>query len=142
MIRVVLDTNVLASGALVSDSPVTRVIDAWLCDARFVVLVSEEMLDELDRAFRKPYFTRRLGPALREAYLALIRSAAFVIDVHTRVRGVATHPEDDAILATAVDGEANYLVTGDRALLALGSYRDVRIIRARELVELIADGAV
>ncbi len=41
------------------------------------------------------------------------------------------------MLATAVDGEASYLVTGDHALLALAEFRGVRIVTARELLTLL-----
>ena len=51
------------------------------------------------------------------------------------VSGVASHPEDDLVLATAISGAAEYLVTGDRQLLALGTFRDIRIVTARQFLD-------
>jgi len=54
------------------------------------------------------------------------------------VTGVATHPEDDLILATAVAGEASYLVTGDRKLRAVGAFQGVTILSPREFLARLA----
>jgi predicted nucleic acid-binding protein len=53
------------------------------------------------------------------------------------VLGVATHPEDDLILATAVSAQADYLVTGDRHLLALGMFHGVQIVSPREFLTIL-----
>ena len=53
------------------------------------------------------------------------------------VKGVATHPEDDLILATAVSGSADHLVTGDRQLLRLRAYESVDIVSPREFLEML-----
>ena len=56
------------------------------------------------------------------------------------VRGAATTPADDLILATAVAGGASHLVTGDRQLLNLGEYRGVRIVGPRAFVDWLVAG--
>ena len=48
--------------------------------------------------------------------------------VTARVSGIATHPEDDVILATAESAQAHYLVTGERKLQRLGAYKEVKIL--------------
>lgn len=53
------------------------------------------------------------------------------------VRGVATDLEDDLVIATAVAGAAEYLVTGDNGLLAVESFQDVSIVSPREFLELL-----
>ena len=55
----------------------------------------------------------------------------------TDIGRVAADPAGDHVLATAVEGEASYLVTGDHALLALTEFRGVRIVTARELLTLL-----
>lgn len=54
------------------------------------------------------------------------------------VAGVATHPEDDLVLATAISGSADYLVTGDRQLRQLGSFQGVVIVSPRTFLDLLA----
>ena len=57
--------------------------------------------------------------------------------ITTSVSGVATHPEDDLVLATAISGKADYLVTGDRQLLKLQEFEDVSIVSAAEFLLIL-----
>lgn len=90
------------------------------------------------RTFDEPYFAARLTPQQRANNLALVRDEATVTPVIVEVRGVATHPEDDVVLATAVSNKADYLVTGDTKLLRLGTYKGVRIVSPREFLGNLA----
>lgn len=53
---------------------------------------------------------------------------------------VAADPDDDVILACALEGGAGYLVTGDGHLLGLKRYRDIRIVTARQFWQLLEEG--
>lgn len=110
--------------------------DAWLVERRFTVLSSEQVLDEVERALARPFFARRVAPADRADYIALLRSEVLLVRPGTSVHGVATHPEDDLVLAAALDGGARYLVTGDQGLRDLGRFREVEIVSPREFAEL------
>ena len=134
--RVVLDTNVLASGVLSRASVPGQLLLAWT-SGMFALVVSEPILVELERTFTKPYFAHRRSAAERAAVLELLQREADVVPVTMVVRGIASHPEDDRILATALSGAADYLVSGDAALQALGSYRDVTIVSPRSFLEIL-----
>jgi predicted nucleic acid-binding protein len=56
--------------------------------------------------------------------MQLVQQHALIIPVTARVSGIATHPEDDVILATAESAQAHYLVTGERKLQRLGAYKE------------------
>ena len=141
MIRAVLDTNVLASGLVRSNpqaAPV-QLLDAWR-DQRFELIYSDEILSELERTLQSPYFARRLSNERIEHDLLLLADEATFAQPTASVSGVATHAEDDLILATALSASADYLVTGDTKLQALGSYRGVQIVSPRTFLELLEQG--
>jgi putative PIN family toxin of toxin-antitoxin system len=50
---------------------------------------------------------------------------------------VSHDPDDDLVLATALGAEASLIVTGDRDLLVLGTFRDIRILAAADALTLI-----
>jgi uncharacterized protein len=129
MIRATLDTNVLAPGIITSPQTVNgQVIQAWR-DNKYSLVLSEVILTELSRTLSQPYFSARLTAAQIEAILNLIRSEATVVPLLIPVAGVATHPEDDLILATALSGKAHYLVTRDEKLQAkVKQYKGVVIV--------------
>jgi predicted nucleic acid-binding protein len=68
---------------------------------------------------------------------AFLESDLAYTPITVHVSGVATHPEDDLVLATAVSAEADYLVTGDRHLLSLGQYQGVRIVTPRDFAAIL-----
>ena len=134
MTSVVLDTNVLASGFTTAAGPAGQVLVAWL-HGQFDLIISEPILTELSRTFHKPYFSHRLGQQRIANNLALLRSAARLVPITVAVQGVASHPEDDVVVATALSGQADYLITGDHHLQAVGSYQGVTILSPRAFLQ-------
>jgi putative PIN family toxin of toxin-antitoxin system len=133
VIVAVLDTKVLVSGFPTRTGVPATLIDLWRAEA-YRLAVSAPRLAELAEAWRDPYWAARFSPAERAEALALLRSAAIVTPLTVEVTGVATHPEDDLILATAVASRATYLVTGDRKLRAIGAFRGVALLSPREFL--------
>jgi putative PIN family toxin of toxin-antitoxin system len=132
---VVLDTNVLASGFVRPEPPPGQILLAWRA-ALFTLVVSEHILSELARTFNEPYFRRHLTSDQRANNLALLRAEAVVVPITALVRGVATHQEDDLVLATAASASADYLITGDQKLRDVARFRRVAIRTPREFLEL------
>jgi hypothetical protein len=126
--RVVLDTNVLVSATLIRGGKEDRILRAWQRDA-FELVLSPQILDEMGRAL----FYEKLRKArwmTEEEVAALVRSVAReAILVPGRVRIEASRdPDDDKFLEAAIEGRAQYLVTGDKDLLKLKTHRGVRIV--------------
>ena len=135
----VADTNVLASGVVRGNphAAVVQVLDAWRAGA-FTLVLSTAILDELTRTFASPYFRKRLSGEQIERFLRLLRRQAVLTSLTVSVQGVATHPEDDVMLATAVSGQATYLVTGDAQLQNITRYQDVEIVSPRQFLDVLA----
>jgi putative PIN family toxin of toxin-antitoxin system len=134
--KVVFDTNILASGAISATGTLSTLVDAWR-SGQFKVIVSSPILDELERTLQKPYFRRYLTEKQSSCFLKLLQRRATVSPITVSVRGIASHQEDDVILATAVSAKADYLVTGDSKLQQVGRYRGVAILSPRRFVETL-----
>lgn len=133
----VLDANVLASGFVShGQTAPAQILDAWRAGL-FVLSVSEHLLTELAHTFEDPYFSRRLTSEEIAADLRLLEKRATIATITVQVTGVATHPEDDLTLATAVSARAHYLVTGDKKLQDIGTYCGVRIVSPRQFLEIL-----
>lgn len=141
MILAVLDTNVLVSGfaslAQATSTP-AELVRRWR-NGQYGLIVSAPILFELERTLRNTYFQQSLTPTDVDDALDLLVTEAIQGQLTTPITGVASHPEDDLILATAVSGAADYLVTGDRALQALGSYRGVEVVSPRQFLNVLDD---
>jgi len=138
-VRAVIDTNVLVSGLLVAEGPPRQVLDAWL-DNRFTLVTSPYQLEELTHVLAYPRVAERirLAPAELAAILSGLMTLAVVTPGQLRRPGATRDPKDDAIVACAEEGEAEYIVSGDHDLLALGEYHGIETVTPRRFLEIIA----
>ena len=129
MIRAVLDTNVLASATIVPQGYAARIVDRWR-KRRFVLLISPALLEEIDEVLRYPRLRRRHGwPDERiDRYVRRLKEMATLTPGQVVVSAVPEDPDDDYLIACALEGQAQYLVTGDQHLLGLGRYEDIQIV--------------
>lgn len=143
--KVLLDTNVLASGFASFKHPTrapAQLLRAWRVEM-FELCISEHILGELKNTFEKPYFKRRLKTKDIDDAVTLLTDECTTIPVTTWTRGVATHSEDDLIVAAAISAKVDYLVTGDQALRnKLGSsYRGVTICSPSDFLKILQEVA-
>jgi putative PIN family toxin of toxin-antitoxin system len=139
--RVVLDTNVLAPGFTSVASTSSRLVDHWRAGT-YELVVSEHLLAELARGFMDPYYGARISPRQAERTLKLLREHAIVTELTATVVGVATHPEDDLVLSTALSGQAVILCTRDKQLLRLRSYETVGVLSPGQFLALVEAGSL
>ena len=138
MIRAVLDTNTIVSRTIVIHGIPYRILRAARAQ-RFTLVTSQAIINEVLRVLSRDRVRRKYG--LTAADIELVRhfleNDAVLTTLMTEVHGVATHPEDDLILATAASGGADYLVTGDRQLQNLGTYQGITILSPRAFLEVL-----
>ena len=136
MISAVLDTNILASGALKPSSIPGQILKQWR-DDKFELIISQHILSELEETLNKSYFRNLLKTQDIDDFLDLLLSEATLTLITTKVRDVATHPEDDLVLATAESGKASCVVTGDHGLQDLKKFKDIKIVSPRTFFEIL-----
>ena len=130
--RIFLDTNVLAS-ALTTRGLCAELFEVVL--QSHDLLISEAVFRELQRILPE-----KLGQteAITNGFVALLRTEGQVITAEHPLRNLPD-PDDEAILAAALAGNANVFVTGDKALLNLESVGGLPIITPRGLWESLAN---
>ncbi len=137
--RALYDTTILASGIVARTDPIARVLDA-ATSGQVELVISAYILEELRRTLEtKPYFVERVTPVERETYLARLQQVAILVSPPGAVSGVVTDPADDPIVDAAVSAHVDYLVTGDKRVLAVKEYRGVKIVTARAFYERLVE---
>jgi putative PIN family toxin of toxin-antitoxin system len=129
-----LDTNILISSLMRRHSPPDRARRAWE-RGRFILLTSDWQIEELRRVSRYPKLRERLKPAEVGALVSRMRRKAVVL-LELPTVTLSSDPDDNPLLATALAGEADFLVTGDKSdLLGLGAVGRTRVVSAGVFVE-------
>ena len=135
--RLVLDTNVFLSALMSSDSPSAQVLNLWFT-RRFELLTTRKQFEEIARVTRYPRIRTRVTPAFVGRLVNRLRKAAVLLDELPRVT-VSPDPNDNYLLALAEAGHAQFLVTGDKPLLALKRHKSTRILTPAALLSLLKD---
>ena len=138
--RVLLDANILISFLLTPDrnSAVVELVRAVIL-GDYVLLLPEELLNELARTVTvKPYLAERITlEEVSELGDILSEVSEIIPRITAGIPAVTRDPKDDYLLAYAVIGQADYLVTGDDDLLVLGEVENVRIVTPDGLRDII-----
>jgi putative PIN family toxin of toxin-antitoxin system len=128
--RVILDTNVLLGALISPHGPPDTIYRAWRA-AKFDLVTSTAQLDELRRVSRYPKL-KTILPAHRIGTMVNNMQRAIVLGVLPPLPDDidVSDPNDAFLLAMALTGETDYLVTGDRraGLLQLGNLGRARIV--------------
>lgn len=122
--RVVLDTNAVVSALLFSGIS-SELVSLWQSNL-ITFLLSREILDEYLRVFSYPKFGLS-EEEIKELIQEEILPHAEVVKPKRSLRVVQRDPSDDKFIECAVAGKARVIISGDKDLLSLGRYRQIRI---------------
>lgn len=106
----------------------------------YTLAVSDHILATLETVLERPYFADRVPKTARTELIASLSDIADHVVPDPSVSGIADDEEDDIVLGTAVAAGAEYLVTGDKGLLAVRSHGGVAIVTPREFLTILDAG--
>ena len=126
--RLVLDTNVIIAG-MVAEGLCREILETHLPE--HTPILSEILWDELVEKLREKFGLRSEDLPV----LGLYRQLADWCAPASLPKAVCRDPDDDWVLATAIAGRAEAIVTGDRDLLSLKKYSGIVMLNPRQFVE-------
>ncbi|MBA3584139.1 MAG: putative toxin-antitoxin system toxin component, PIN family [Gemmatimonadetes bacterium] len=121
--RIVLDTNILIA-AFVSRGACSDLLEH--CSRVHSLVASMPILKEFHRVLIDKI---GIDVELADADLELLSSRVQIVEPVSLGESVSRDPDDDLVLATAISGSCECIITGDRDLLDLGRYREIDILR-------------
>jgi putative PIN family toxin of toxin-antitoxin system len=131
--RLVLDTNVVASALLWGGQP--RQLLQAAREKRVTLFASTPLLAELTDILGRRKFEKKIEASMFSLDQLVDRYRELTIVVRPMpVSGVAPDPDDDVVIGTALAAKADWIVTGDRSFLSVAAYQGVRIVGVSEAV--------
>lgn len=130
MLKIVLDTNVLVSAILSKGKPFELAQLGF--KGKFMIITSESALDELFDVLERSKFQ----PARKEMEIvSRAMNSCRKIKLKSSLKVVVQDSKDDIIVNTAIDGRADYIVTGDKHLLEIGRFKWIKIVTVDEMLK-------
>lgn len=127
---VVLDTNVIVSGLINPHGTPAKILAAWKKE-KIELVVSDQILRELGEVLNRKKIRRYYQSTdldLPVKLLTGLRRFAILVPGQIKVQVVKADPADNMFLSAALEARADFLVTGDRHLLALLTYEGTSIV--------------
>jgi uncharacterized protein len=134
MPRAVLDTNVLVSGVIASGYS-AEILDAARRET-IQLVTSSHLLEEFSEVISRRHIARKYPKAAENAEVLLdfLRAFAILVAGIPGEEAISPDRDDDFVLACAIDGKVDCIVSGDPHLLDLESHRGIPIWTPKEFV--------
>lgn len=135
--RLALDTNTVVSGLLWDSTP-SQLIRAAL-GGQVELVTSQALLLELGDVLARAKFAKRVAASGFSVEELVARCAVLAQTVEpAAIAPVLADPDDDQVLACALAGRADLIVSGDAQLLNLKRYHGIGIVNAAQALELVS----
>lgn len=128
--RIVIDTNVLASALFFGGKPAMLI--RLLLQRKIIAVASRDILDEYQETI--DCLTEKYGGKPRQFSITPVLSAMVLIEPVTELK-VCRDPDDDKFLACAFDGCCDYVVSGDRDLLSIEAFDKIKILNVAAFLQ-------
>ncbi|MBI2110050.1 putative toxin-antitoxin system toxin component, PIN family [Candidatus Woesearchaeota archaeon] len=132
--RIVLDTNILISALGWNGKP--RELFLKALNKEFELIISKGQIDELKRVLEYSKFGFTDEQKLK--FLNILLEVAVLVEVPGKLKIIKEDPPDDNILETAVEGGADFIISGDWHILKLKQFNDIKIVKVSEFFKIIA----
>jgi uncharacterized protein len=133
-VRYVFDTNVIISALLFENGKPAQALRYSLENGE--VLLSLDLLEELNEVLGRERFNRYVTSEEREEFLEALVERTSLIEITEYIQE-CRDPKDNKVLELALNGEAQYIVSGDKDLLVLHPFRNVQVVTADEFLRKI-----
>ncbi len=131
-IRILIDTNIWISYLIGKTlAELKKVIE----NSKIEIVVTDVLFSELSSTFRKKHLTKYFKDEKFTNFWEFIRGLIVIIEVE-EIPNICRDEDDNYLLALADQIECSFIVTGDKDLLVLEQYKQVKIVRFREFIEL------
>ena len=134
MLRIVLDTNVIISAIIHNGKP--RKLFQIGINGRYQILMSKEILEEISDVLQRPKL-KMTGEDILRIISALVQSSENV-SVESQIQAIFKDPDDDIVINTAYDGNADYIVSGDKDIRELGEFQNIKIVSVDEMLKILS----
>jgi putative PIN family toxin of toxin-antitoxin system len=139
MIRTVLDTNLFVSALLKAGSNADKIIN-MVREEKVLLLISDAICEEITRVLCYPKIRNRLAASDEElqSFVRLLRTVAISTPGSLNIPAFVADPDDTKYLICALEGRADYIVSGDHHLTDLVIYQGIRVVTPADFIQIVS----
>ena len=137
MIKIVVDANLFASALIKPDSNPGKILEL-IRQNQVELIISPAIIKAIKRILLYPKIKKYHQKTDQELdrYFDDLLIFAWVVEGQAEIDVIKADPTDNKYLACALEGEADYIVSGDRHLLNVGLHQGIRIMNAKAFLDM------
>ena len=138
MLKIVIDTNVFVSATITEKGKPAQILKVWR-EKKLEVIISPEILKEIGQVVFRHKIKKISFWTEKERYQFIEDLARICILTpgSLQLKQAVKHTQDHKFLVAAIEGKADYIVSGDRHLRDLGVYEGIEIVSASEFLQIL-----
>lgn len=135
--KIVVDSNLFASGLIKPKSNPGKILDL-IKHNQVELILSPSVIKEIKRILLYPRLQKYHHKTAQEidAYFEDVLMFAWIVEGEEAVNVISDDPSDNKYLASAHEGEADYIVSGDHHLLDIEAYKGIKILNAKSFLNV------
>ena len=135
MIRLVLDTTTLISALGWKDGNPRKVFELCL-DAKCCLIESPDLIKEFISVISRPKFNF-ISKEEKNEFIVSLLQICNLVEHKKKLDIVKEDPKDNIVLEAALEGKAEFIITGDNHLLKLKEFKGIKIITPKDFLEIL-----
>lgn len=141
MIRIVIDTNILVSAILTPEGNPAKILRLAL-QGKLNLIISPSILEEIRKVLRYPKLVKLMKKnmiTLEEVYTFLDKMSKIAVITPGKldIEAIPDDPSDNMVLSCAVEGEADFIISGDHHLTDLRIFQGIKIVDPAAFLKII-----
>jgi len=139
--RIVLDTNIFISASFRKPSSIPDTIYQLVKSQVCILITSSAILEEIEDVINRKEIVKRTKTTAdeRKTFMQEIVEISFLVSGQESVKVIKDDPDDDKFLAAALEGNADYIVSGDHHLLDLKEYKSIPVLTPKDFLATLED---
>ena len=139
MYLVVVDNNIIASATISAKGNAAKILDLWR-EGKIDIIISPPIITELRRVlfYEKVRNYSFMNAQEIDDLISGLEAAGIKTPARLKLEVIKVDPADDKFLVAAIEGKADYIVSGDKHLKNLGSYQGIKIVTPTQFIEILA----
>ena len=132
--KIVLDTNIIISAAISLDGAPAKIFELLL-EQKIQNYTTKEIIEEIELVLERPKFKKSIDKEYKDFIISNFKKNSIIINPDIKVRVILEDEADDKFIECALFAKAN-IISGDKHLLNLKNYKEIRILSANEFLSL------
>jgi len=141
MVKVVLDTNIIISGIISSKSYLRKILNLWH-NKKISLVLTKGIIKEILQVLKRPKIKGKYQLSDKKIYKIKksLTKDSIIVSPKKQIRIVIEYPDDDKFISCAIASKAKYIISGDKHLLDLKKYKNIKIVNAKDFLTYYGKG--